>query len=204
MPLDRISKYERAIPILVRQIILIVKRFLLNAAVFHLFAFLFGSVEFIGLFMDPNGPNAGMAEEIVAEADMGSVEDSHEERDGPNFHQLRHELKMCAEAKGDCSRLAQDSLERAEALINEVHYRESLPDQGPAWQDRTEDLIAEAEHEVDDVESDMEMARELDQDTAEAKKIYNAELDAEYRRLREREKALLTENARIRALLNGS
>lgn len=165
-------------------------------------AFSFGSFEFVGLFMDPNGPNAGMAEEIAA--DMGTVEDAHEEQDGPNLPRLRHEVKMCAEAKGDCSRLAQDSLERAEALINEVHCRRSLPDQGPAWQDRTEELIAEAGHEIDGAEGDMEMSRELDQDAREAINIYNAELDAEYTRLRDREKALEAENEQIKRLLNRS
>ena len=154
--------------------------------------------------MDPNGPNAGMAEEIVAEADMGSVEDSHEERDGPNFHQLRYEIQESSELSREYYRLAVDSLERAEALINEVHYRESLPNQGPAWSERTAQLLDEAENEMSFPEEDLEMAQELNQDEREAVEEFRRELDAEYNRLRDREKALLTENARIRALLNGS
>lgn len=161
-------------------------------------AFSLGSFEFLGLFMDPNGPNAGVAEEIVAEDEMGTVEDSHEERDGPNLHQLRREVEECDEASRECCRRAQDSLELAENLINEANYRESLPDRGPAWRERTDQLIAAAQSELDFPEEDLEMAQELEEDKKEALGEYHAALDAEYNRLLERGKALQEENERLR------
>lgn len=202
MPLDRISKYERAFPIIVRQVIKIVIKNFLNAALFYLFALVFGSLEFVGLFMDPIAPNAGIAEEIVA--DMGTVEDAHDERDGPNFDRLRYEIQQYSEASRECSRLAVDSVERAENLVDEVNYRVSLPDQGPEWREHTAQLISEAEDEVNYPAGDLEMAQELDQDKKEAQDKYNRELDAEYSRLRDREKALQEDNDRLKRLLNRS
>nr|UPW99579.1 ATP synthase subunit alpha [Photinia serratifolia] len=193
---------ERAIPILVSQVIKILKNYFLNAALFQVFALLFGSLEFVGLFMDPPGPNAGIAEEIVA--DMGTVEDAHDERDGPNFHRLRYEIQQYSEASRECSRLAVDSVERAENLVDEVNYRRSLPDQGPGWREHTAQLIAEAEDEVSYPAGDLEMAEELDQDKKEAREKHNRELYAEYSRLRDREKALQEENAKMKILLNRS
>ncbi|KAB2634134.1 ATP1 [Pyrus ussuriensis x Pyrus communis] len=202
MPLDRISKYERAFPIIVRQVIKIVIKYFLNAALFYLFALVFGSLEFVGLFMDPIAPNAGIAEEIVA--DMGTVEDAHDERDGPNFDRLRYEIQQYSEASRECSRLAVDSVERAENLVDEVNYRVSLPDQGPEWREHTAQLISEAEDEVSYPAGDLEMAEELDQDKKEAQDKYNIELNAEYSRLRDREKALQEDNERLKRLLNRS
>lgn len=202
MPLDRISQYERAFPIIVRQVIKIVIKYFLNAALFYLFALVFGSLEFVGLFMDPIAPNAGIAEEIVA--DMGTVEDAHDERDGPNFDRLRYEIQQYSEASRECSRLAVDSVERAENLVDEVNYRVSLPDQGPEWREHTAQLISEAEDEVSYPAGDLEMAEELDQDKKEAQDKYNIELNAEYSRLRDREKALQEDNERLKRLLNRS
>ncbi|XP_021804126.1 uncharacterized protein LOC110748453 [Prunus avium] len=195
MPIPILSNISH---FLLRRIIRAMKVSFSSAALFHLVTFLFGSFGFVGLFMNPNGPNA---EEIVAEADMGSVEDSHNEQAGPNLPQLRHEVKMCEESQRDSERLAQDSLERADALIEEANYRRSLPDQGPASQEHREELLAEAGHEIDYAESDLEMLQELAQDKADAIRAYNEALGAEYNRLRERETALREANERLRSQL---
>ena len=151
--------------------------------------------------MNPNGPNAGVAEEIVPEPDVGEVEDSHEDRDGTNLHRLRSEIRENGELSREYSRLAVDAIEQTENLLNEVHYRESLPDRGPEWQEGTEELLAEGENEMSFSEGDLEMAQEFDQDQRESVANYRGELEAEYNRLRDREKALQTENDKIRALL---
>lgn len=174
---------------------------LLSTALFHLVAFLFGSFGFVEFFMNPNGPNAGVAEEIVPEPDDGEVEDSHEDRDGANLHRLRSEIRENGESSREYSRLAVDAIERTANLLNEVHYRESLPDGGPEWQEGTEELLAEAENEMSFPEGDLEMAQEFDQDQRESAADYREELEAEYNRLRDRERALQTENDKIRALL---
>ncbi|BBN70346.1 hypothetical protein Prudu_1460S000500 [Prunus dulcis] len=175
---------------------------LLSTALFHLVAFLFGSFGFVEFFMNPNGPNAGVAEEIVPEPDdAGEVEDSHDDRDGANLDRLRSEIRENGELSREYSRLAVDAIEQTENLLNEVHYRESLPDRGPEWQQGTEELIAEAENEMSFPEGDLEMAQEFDQDQRESIEEYRGELEAEYNRLRDRQRTLQTENDKMRALL---
>ncbi|KAL6518968.1 hypothetical protein OROMI_032863 [Orobanche minor] len=180
---------------LLRQIIRAMKVSFSSATLFHLVTLIFGSFGFVGLFMNPNGPNV---EEIVAEPDTGEVEDSHEDRDGPNLNRLRSEIRENGELSRKYSRLAVDAIEQTENLLNEVRYRESLPDQGPEWQEGTKKIIAEAENEMSFPEGDLEMAQEFDQDQREAREEYDRELDAEYSRLRERGKALQEENERLR------
>ena len=172
---------------------------LLSTAFFHLVTFLLGSFGFVEFFMNPQGP--GVAEEIVPEPDMGTIEDSHDERDGPNLPELRREIQENRERERECTERAVDSMERTENLLNEFHYRESLPDQGPAWREQTDQFLREAEHEMSFPEGDLEMAQELAQDEAEAVAEYNAALDAEHERRKDRVKTLQDEISKMRALL---
>ncbi|KAH0988309.1 hypothetical protein GBA52_015486 [Prunus armeniaca] len=173
---------------------------LLRTALFHLVTFLLGSFGFVEFFMNPGGPNAGGAEGIVPEADMGEVEDSHEDRDGPNLNRLRSEVRETGESSRKHSRLAADAIEQTENFLNEVRYRESLPDRGPEWQEGTEELVAEAENEMSFPEGDLEMAQEFDEDQREAIAEYHEAHNAEYLRLKDRVENLRAENAKMKEL----
>ncbi|KAI5311449.1 hypothetical protein L3X38_000175 (mitochondrion) [Prunus dulcis] len=195
---DRMPLVRWIIPFLIGWIIRFLKKMVFSTIFCFLFPFPFYGDwvwDCFEFYMEPNGPNA---EEIVPEPDAGEVEDSHDDRDGANLDRLRSEIRENGELSREYSRLAVDAIEQTENLLNEVHYRESLPDRGPEWQQGTEELIAEAENEMSFPEGDLEMAQEFDQDQRESIEEYRGELEAEYNRLRDRQRTLQTENELLR------